>query len=103
LFYIDPDENVNGWEKMGSKKDNPKHRGSGYLFGKDVLEDFLNENDLDMMCRAHQCVHNGYQWAFDGQVVTIFSAPNYNNRKNFAAVMKVPPGGSVGFQLFRTG
>ena len=29
-------------------------RGVSYTFGPDVLEQFLEKHDLDLVCRAHQ-------------------------------------------------
>jgi diadenosine tetraphosphatase ApaH/serine/threonine PP2A family protein phosphatase len=79
---------------------NPKHRGLGYRFGVEALGTFLKDNKLTMMCRAHECVRNGYRWGLEGKLVTVFSAPNYDEN-NFAAIMKVSPGGKIGFYLFR--
>ena len=48
-----------------------------YHFSKDVVHRFLEENDLDLICRAHQVVEEGYEFFADKKLVTIFSAPNY--------------------------
>lgn len=53
------------------------NRGVSYTFGHDVIADFLGRNNLDLICRAHQVVEDGYEFQADRQLVTIFSAPNY--------------------------
>lgn len=52
-------------------------RGAGYLFGSDVVAQFNASNDIDMICRAHQLVMEGYKWHFNETVLTVWSAPNY--------------------------
>ena len=52
-------------------------RGAGYLFGVDVVQTFNDANNVDMICRAHQLVMEGYKWHFNGLVLTVWSAPNY--------------------------
>jgi diadenosine tetraphosphatase ApaH/serine/threonine PP2A family protein phosphatase len=65
------------------------HRGCGQLFGEDVSAEFLEKNNLLFVCRAHQCVRDGYCWAHNNQVLTLFSAPNYCGQGNLGAVMLV--------------
>jgi serine/threonine-protein phosphatase PP1 catalytic subunit len=48
-----------------------------YVFGSDVISAFLRKNELDLICRAHQVVEDGYEFFAKKQLVTIFSAPNY--------------------------
>ena len=52
-------------------------RGAGYLFGSDVVAQFNATNDIDLICRAHQLVMEGYKWHFVETVLTVWSAPNY--------------------------
>ena len=52
-------------------------RGAGYLFGSDVVQHFNTSNDIEMICRAHQLVMEGYKWHFNETVLTVWSAPNY--------------------------
>jgi serine/threonine-protein phosphatase 4 catalytic subunit len=36
-------------------------RGAGYLFGGDVVEKFNRSNNIELICRAHQLVMEGYK------------------------------------------
>jgi len=69
LLWADPDADVMGWGYNS--------RGVSYTFGHDVIQDFLGRHDLDLICRAHQVVEDGYKFQANRQLVTIFSAPNY--------------------------
>ena len=69
LVWSDPDKNAKGWVR--------NERGVSYAFGKDVLKTFLKKNKLDLICRAHQVVEDGYEFFGNRKLVTIFSAPNY--------------------------
>ncbi|KAG2199395.1 hypothetical protein INT47_001577 [Mucor saturninus] len=82
LLWADPaDINVD-WE------DN--ERGVSYCFGKKVINEFLAKFDLDLVCRAHMVVEDGYQFFNDRTLVTVFSAPNYCGEfDNFGAIMSV--------------
>jgi hypothetical protein len=65
----------------------PPHR---YLFGSDVVAQFNQSNDVDMICRAHQLVMEGYKWHFNETVLTVWSAPNYCYRcGNVAAILEL--------------
>ena len=68
LLWSDPDDRC-GW--------GISPRGAGYTFGQDISEQFCRANGLNLIARAHQLVQEGYEWAHDKTVVTVFSAPNY--------------------------
>ena len=51
--------------------------GVSYTFGRDIIKQFLDKNNLELVCRAHQVVEDGYEFQCDRHLVTIFSAPNY--------------------------
>ncbi|KAJ6357652.1 hypothetical protein OIU78_005488 [Salix suchowensis] len=69
LLWSDPGRDVKGWGM--------NDRGVSYTFGPDKVQEFLTKHDLDLVCRAHQVVEDGYEFFADRQLVTIFSAPNY--------------------------
>jgi diadenosine tetraphosphatase ApaH/serine/threonine PP2A family protein phosphatase len=80
--WSDPDDDVQNWEINA--------RGAGWLFGKPQVERFLQRNGLKMIVRSHQLAMEGYQWHFDHQCITVWSAPNYMYRAgNKASVMVV--------------
>lgn len=58
----------------------PSPRRISYVFSPDALDDFLDNNELDLVCRAHQVVEEGYQFFPSCQkrrLLTVFSATNY--------------------------
>lgn len=83
LLWADPDE------EKGFKGYRPSDRGVSYTFGVDVLHHFLLKHDLDLICRAHQVVEDGYEFFGHRKLVTLFSAPNYGDFDNAAGMMLV--------------
>ena len=57
LLLSDPGENIDTCGK--------NERGVSYTFSKKIVEDFLDKFDLDLICRAHQIVENGYEFFAD--------------------------------------
>ncbi|XP_022228066.1 serine/threonine-protein phosphatase 4 catalytic subunit-like [Drosophila obscura] len=92
LMWSDPEDQI-GWSISP--------RGAGYLFGYDVVAEFNRVNDLDVICRAHQLVMEGYKWHFEQTVLTVWSAPNYCYRcGNVAAFLKLNENLQLSFSIF---
>ncbi|XP_035814855.1 serine/threonine-protein phosphatase BSL2 homolog isoform X4 [Zea mays] len=72
LLWSDPTENdsVEGLR--------PNARGPGLVtFGPDRVMEFCNNNDLQLIVRAHECVMDGFERFAQGHLITLFSATNY--------------------------
>lgn len=67
LLWSDPDKDITGWSE--------NDRGVSFTFGPDVVSRFLQKHDMDLICRAHQVVEDGYEFFAKRQLVTLFSAP----------------------------
>ncbi len=94
MMWSDP-EDIMGWKAS--------HRGAGYLFGKDVFEEFLKKNDLDYVVRGHQLVMEGYKMQFNEKIVTVWSAPNYCYRcGNIASIMELDENLQKLFKVFES-
>jgi serine/threonine-protein phosphatase PP1 catalytic subunit len=82
LLWSDPDKDIIGWGE--------NDRGVSFTFGEDIVAQFLRRHDLDLICRAHQVVEDGYEFFARRQLVTLFSAPNYCGEfDNAGAMMSV--------------
>lgn len=57
---------------------------------------------MDLICRAHQVVEDGYEFFSKRQLVTLFSAPNYCGEfDNAGAMMSVDESLLCSFQVSR--
>ena len=92
LLWSDPDRNVQGW--------GGNERGVSVTFNEKTVEDIVEKLDIDLVCRAHQVVENGYEFFADKKLVTVFSAPNYCNQfDNHGAMMLVDENLMCGFKI----
>ena len=56
---------------------------------------------MDLICRAHQVVEDGYEFFSKRQLVTLFSAPNYcDSTHNKGAFIKIGPEYKLKFTQF---
>lgn len=47
-------------------------RGVSYTFGPNKVAEFSEKRDLDLICRAHQVVDDGYELFANRQLITVF-------------------------------
>ncbi|EDQ86047.1 uncharacterized protein MONBRDRAFT_33999 [Monosiga brevicollis MX1] len=94
LLWSDPEREVENWAE--------NDRGVSFTFGADIVEKFLLQHDLDLICRAHQVVEDGYEFFAQRQLVTVFSAPNYCGEfDNAGAIMTVDANLMCSFQILK--
>ncbi|KAK7694693.1 serine/threonine protein phosphatase Pzh1 [Cerrena zonata] len=94
LLWSDPSDTAADWE------DN--ERGVSYCFGKAIINDFLVRYDMDLICRAHMVVEDGYEFWNERTLVTVFSAPNYCGEfDNYGACMSVSEELLCAFELLK--
>ena len=70
LVWSDPSDELS--DNFGENE-----RNVSVTFSKNVVEEFTKNNDLDLICRAHQVVEEGFQFFAGMKLVTVFTAPNY--------------------------
>jgi len=64
----------------------PSPRGSTVKeFGPDIVDGFLKTNNLKRIVRGHTALKNGWEWWFDGKLLSLFSCPDYVGQKNYGA------------------
>ncbi|CAB3404868.1 unnamed protein product [Caenorhabditis bovis] len=94
LLWSDPEVGLSGWGK--------NTRGVSYVFGSDVVKDFCDRMNVDLIARGHQVVQDGYEFFASRRLVTVFSAPRYCNEfDNNGAVMIVDENLTISFEILK--
>lgn len=94
LLWSDPEPSISKW--------GANDRGVSYIFGARIVDEFLKRYDMDLVCRAHQVVEDGYEFFANRQLVTLFSAPNYCGEfDNAGAMMSVDETLMCSFQILK--
>jgi serine/threonine-protein phosphatase PP1 catalytic subunit len=93
LLWADPSMDGDGWQA--------NNRGTSVSYGPDVVDEFLKRHHFDVLVRAHERAQEGFHFPFPGRqnCVTLFSAPNYEQFMNAAAIMRVEEDMTCGFEI----
>ena len=93
ILWSDPIEQEKGI--MSEKYQKNDSRGCSFYFGYDATINFLRNNELMTIIRAHEMQQEGYRAYHWGNsifpiLITVFSAPNYcGHHKNKGALLKL--------------
>jgi len=79
ILWSDPSHESENWEE--------NDRGVSFVFSKEIVKRFVQKNNIDLICRAHQVVEDGFEFFADRTLVTIFSAPDYCGEYTNSAAM----------------
>mmetsp|Transcript_64428 Transcript_64428/g.153715 ORF Transcript_64428/g.153715 Transcript_64428/m.153715 type:complete len:319 (+) Transcript_64428:94-1050(+) len=94
LLWSDPHSDVQGWSE--------NDRGVSFTFGTGIVENFCQKHDLDLICRAHQVVEDGYEFFAGRRLVTIFSAPHYCREfDNAGGLMSIDENMTCSFKVLK--
>ena len=83
LLWSDASEDIETWIVSP--------RGAGWEYGWKVVDEFTHINGLELICRAHQLVMEGFKYWFEKKnLCTVWSAPNNRYRAgNKASILKI--------------
>ena len=88
LLWSEYDEDIENIE-INSERDKNKN-GFIVKYGKERLNNFLNENKIDLLITAHQFVKEGITTYNNDKLLTVFSATNYMDKyKNIGGMLNI--------------
>jgi len=62
----------------------------------------VTKNNIDLICRAHQVVEEGYEFFAERNLVTIFSAPDYcGEYSNSAGILLIDDNLMCSFKILK--
>ena len=79
-------------------------RGVDMCFRANIVNTFNRLNGLELICRSHQCIMEGFKYYFENKnLCTIWSAPNYCYRcGNKASILKLDKNLSITILYFNS-
>jgi len=84
VLWSDPTENDHRLGVVKNLARDPNETGFIVKYGPDRVEKFLQDNDLMLIIRGHECVMDGMERFAKGQLITLFSATDYCGKHNNA-------------------
>ena len=91
LLWSDPQPNCDDW--------GINERRCGCTFGEKQLNETMEKLNVKLIIRAHEVVESGYDFPFNPNksLVTLFSAPDYEEEANLGAYMKISMNNEIVF------
>ena len=77
ILWSDPTENDTELGIQPNCIRDPQRTGIIVKFGPDRVKNFLKNNNLKFILRAHEAVMDGFERFAEGSLFTIFSATDY--------------------------
>ena len=89
ILWSDPTDNDDELGIQPNHQRDSNNYGNIVKYGPDVVKKFLQNNNLSLIIRAHECVLDGFERFAGGSLITLFSATDYCRRHNNAGAMLV--------------
>uniref|UniRef100_A0A0G4GUT8 Serine/threonine-protein phosphatase n=1 Tax=Chromera velia CCMP2878 TaxID=1169474 RepID=A0A0G4GUT8_9ALVE len=88
LLWSDPTDSDNIHGVVVNETRDPDGGGRIVKYGPDRVHRFLEDNKLQMIVRAHECVMDGFERFAGGKLITLFSATDYcGHHRNAGALL----------------
>ncbi|MBK5114261.1 MAG: metallophosphoesterase [Candidatus Heimdallarchaeota archaeon] len=81
--------------REGVEKYTYSMRGDGiYIYGQEVLDNFLKQNNLKMIIRAHEVFPDGHVYMFNNKLLSLFTSEDFYQGVN-AKIAKITDKGKI--------